>query len=224
MLHVLLVEGNGADVLLVREAIRNSQVMADVMIAYDGEQALRLLNEFNFKPDFIILDLNVPKFNGLQILESYRTNEGAPVVVFTSSINPQERKRALELGAREYLTKPSDLDEYMQTVQSALERWLPDASSVADGDWASQTLPRLVRRPSSLFPSGGAYGERGEALRLAFVWRKSPNELATKKRLRDVLGAWRFFASARGFARATLLTCAPDNLRTKYARMRWKTT
>jgi CheY-like chemotaxis protein len=134
MLHVLLVEDNGADVLLVREAIRNSQVMADVMIAYDGEQALRLLNEFNFKPDFIILDLNVPKFNGLQILESYRTNEGAPVVVFTSSINPQERKRALELGAREYLTKPSDLDEYMQTVQSALERWLPDASSVADGD------------------------------------------------------------------------------------------
>lgn len=124
MLHILLVEDNGGDVLLIREAVRNSRVKADVMIAYDGEQALRMLNEFKFRPDFVILDLNIPKFNGLQILESYRRQDGPPLVVFTSSINPQERVRALELGAEEYLIKPSNITEYMKTIQSALERWM----------------------------------------------------------------------------------------------------
>jgi DNA-binding response OmpR family regulator len=124
MLHILLVEDNGGDVLLIREAIRHSRVKADVMIAYDGEQALRLLNEFNFRPDFVILDLNIPKFSGLQILESHRTSDGPPLVVFTSSVNPHERRRALDLGAKEYLTKPSNIDEYMQTIQDALERWM----------------------------------------------------------------------------------------------------
>ena len=133
MLHILLVEDNGADVLLVREAIRHSSVKADVMIAYDGEQALRLLNEFQFKPDFIILDLNIPKFSGLQILQRYRAEDGPPVVVLTSSVNPLERQRALELGVKEYLTKSTDIDEYMKTVQDALERWLPSAAESTAG-------------------------------------------------------------------------------------------
>ena len=131
MLHILLVEDNGADVLLVREAVRHSSVKADVMIAYDGEQALRLLNEFHFQPDFIILDLNIPKFNGLQILERYRAREGPPVVVLTSSINPHERDRAFELGVKEYLTKSIDMDEYMRTVQDAIERWMPSGETAA---------------------------------------------------------------------------------------------
>lgn len=69
MLHVLLVEDNQGDVLLVREAIRSSSLDADVLVAYDGEQALRFLSQFNFKPDIVLLDLNMPKFSGLQILE-----------------------------------------------------------------------------------------------------------------------------------------------------------
>jgi len=99
------------------------------MIAYDGEQALRLLNEFQFKPDFIILDLNVPKFSGLEILRRYRASEGPPVVVLTSSLNPHERQRAMELGVKEYLTKSTDIDEYMNTVQRAVERWMPSAGA-----------------------------------------------------------------------------------------------
>src|ERR1700680_2140087 len=110
MVHVLLIEDNPADVLMVREGMRTSAVKADVLIAYDGQQAMKFLTELNFKPDFIILDLNIPKFNGIQILERYRAKEGPPVVVFTSSINPTERKRAMELGAKEYIVKPSDVD------------------------------------------------------------------------------------------------------------------
>lgn len=127
MLHILLVEDNPADVMLVREAVRTSNAKADILIAYDGEQALRMLSEFQFRPDFIILDLNLPKFSGLQILERYRAHEGPPVVVFTSSVNKVERERAFELGVREYLVKPSDLDEFMDTIRGAIERWMPDA-------------------------------------------------------------------------------------------------
>lgn len=131
MLHVLLVEDNPADVLMVREAIRTSTVEADVLIAYDGEQALRLLTELEFRPDFIILDLNVPKFSGLQILERYRAKEGPPVLVLTSSVNPQDEKRAFELGAKEYLVKPTDLDTYLSTVRQAVERWRMGAATRA---------------------------------------------------------------------------------------------
>jgi chemotaxis family two-component system response regulator Rcp1 len=60
MLHVLVVEDNSADALVVREAIGTSAANADVVIAYDGEQALRFLVEFKFKPDVIFLDLNWP--------------------------------------------------------------------------------------------------------------------------------------------------------------------
>src|SRR5438477_5993116 len=68
VLHLLLVEDNPADVLMVREGLRASAIPVDVMIAYDGEQALRLLGEMHFKPDFIILDLAIPKFDGLTVL------------------------------------------------------------------------------------------------------------------------------------------------------------
>lgn len=131
MLHILLVEDNPADVLMVREAIRTSSVKAHVLIAYDGEQALRFLTELDFKPDFIILDLNVPKFSGLQILQRYRAHSGPPVLVLTSSINPEDQKRAFELGVKEYLVKPTDLDTYLKLVRDALEHWSFGAVSSA---------------------------------------------------------------------------------------------
>ena len=133
MLHILLIEDNPADVLLVREAIRTSTVEADVLIAYDGEQAMRILTEFQFRPDFIILDLNLPKFGGLQILERYRAHRGPPVIVFTSSENPTERDRALQLGAKDYLRKPSDLDTFLNVIRAALERWMPQSDQARAG-------------------------------------------------------------------------------------------
>ena len=123
MLHVLLVEDNPGDVLMIREAIRTSNLSADVIVAYDGEEALRVLNDYNFEPHIIFLDLNVPKFNGNEILERSSLTEKSPVVVFTSSTNPADNKRAFDLGVRDYIVKPSDLTEYLRTVRAALERW-----------------------------------------------------------------------------------------------------
>ena len=125
MFHVLLVEDNPSDVLLIREAIRTSSVPADVMVAYDGAQAMRLLREFQFKPDVIILDISLPKLGGLEVLGLYdATTDGrSPVVVFTGSNNPDERQRALALGAREHIVKPTELEEFMGAVRGAIERW-----------------------------------------------------------------------------------------------------
>jgi CheY-like chemotaxis protein len=127
MLHILLVEDNPGDVLMVREAIRMCSVAADVVVAYDGQEALTVMNDYRFEADIIILDLNLPKLNGFQLLERCQRQEGLPVVVFTSSANPEDNKRAFELGARDYVIKPSDLVEYMGTVTDTLERWIDRA-------------------------------------------------------------------------------------------------
>lgn len=123
MLHILLVEDNPADVLMVREGIRMASVKADVLIAYDGEQALRFLNEFKFKPDFILLDLNLPKFNGFSILEQYRAQGGPPIIVLTGSENPSDRARAMELGVSEYIIKPTSFEGFIEAVRDAVDRW-----------------------------------------------------------------------------------------------------
>jgi DNA-binding response OmpR family regulator len=123
MLHILLVEDNPADVLMVREGIRMASVKADVLIAYDGEQALRFLTEFNFKPDFILLDLNLPKFNGFAILQQYRAHGGPPIIVLTGSENPADRARAMELGVSEYIIKPTSFEAFIEAVRDAVDRW-----------------------------------------------------------------------------------------------------
>ena len=127
MLHVLLVEDNPSDVLLIREAIRTSSVPADVTIAYDGDTALRMLEDPTPAPDLIILDLNLPRVGGLEILQRHPPNgRPPPVVVFTSS--REERARAMALGASDYIVKPMTWDEYLDAIRGAVERWVPRAA------------------------------------------------------------------------------------------------
>jgi DNA-binding response OmpR family regulator len=123
MLHVLLVEDNPADVLMVREAIRTSPVMSDVLIAYDGKQARRFLNDFHFEPDLVFLDLKVPLFNSFEFLETLGANQGPPVIILTASLNPEDTQHAIQAGAKEYIVKPSDMDEFLNVVRGALARW-----------------------------------------------------------------------------------------------------
>jgi CheY-like chemotaxis protein len=129
MLHVLLVEDNPSDVLLIREAIRTSSVPADVTIAYDGDTALRMLDDPSPAPDLIILDLNLPRVGGLELLQRHPPNgEPPPVVVFTSSHGPEERARAMALGASDYIVKPVTWDGYLDAIRGAVERWVPRAA------------------------------------------------------------------------------------------------
>ena len=123
MLHLLLIEDNPADVMMVREALRGSDIPADVIIAYDGEQAMRLLDEFRSKSDFIILDLSIPKGDGHAILERTKSSDCPPIVVFTSSSNGEDKRRALANGASDYVIKPAGFNAFMNAVQEILQKW-----------------------------------------------------------------------------------------------------
>ena len=117
--EVLLIEDSPGDVLMVRQALAGES--ARVRVALDGEQAVQIMSEGDFRADVVILDLNLPKLSGFSILQ--RTRPTVPVVVFSSSSNPLDRQRSLELGAREFIQKPSDLDEYRRVVSNIVRTW-----------------------------------------------------------------------------------------------------
>jgi CheY-like chemotaxis protein len=127
---VLLVEDNTGDAMLIRQALYWCPVPVHLHIAIDGEQALLMLTNPPVQPDLIILDLNIPKITGPALLERWRV-EAIPVVVFSSSANPSEKERCLALGAREFVIKPMDLDEFTETVCRIVEEWaMPEGTVV----------------------------------------------------------------------------------------------
>lgn len=120
--EILLVEDNAGDVVLIRHALASRQVPVNLHIAPDGEQALRMLSHSGFKPDLIIQDLHLPKISGAALLERWRSAD-LRVVVFSSSLNENERTRTLALGARAFVYKPTDLEAFMDAVHEIVEKW-----------------------------------------------------------------------------------------------------
>jgi len=122
--EVLLVEDNAGDALLVGQALENCASPVHLNIARDGEQALQILAEPDYKPDLIILDLNIPKLSGYAVLASYEARRTTtPVVVFSASQNEADVNRAFSLGAREFVHKPIDLDDYKTAVSGMVQKW-----------------------------------------------------------------------------------------------------
>ncbi len=121
-LLVFLVEDNPADVFLVRSALRDEGLKFQLQVVEDGEKAIEALKQVDADtdspcPNVLLLDLNLPKRMGEEVLETVRRSPrsgGIPVVVMTSSESPDDRMRAFELGATEYFRKPSNLDEFMR--------------------------------------------------------------------------------------------------------------
>lgn len=118
--EVLLIEDNVGDIMLIQQAIARESIPVSLHVAVDGEQAVELLTD-HFHPDLVILDLNIPKLSGLSVLERHRPD--VPVVVFTSSSSPRDHLRAMDLGAKDYVQKPTDIDEYMQQVHQIIRNW-----------------------------------------------------------------------------------------------------
>jgi two-component system, chemotaxis family, response regulator Rcp1 len=121
MPEILLAEDNSADVYLIREALKEHGVHSPVRLASDGEDVLRIVSSqdpTSADPDLglIILDLNLPRHDGIEILERLRENAKlahVPVVVLTSSDSPRDRLIATKLGAARYLRKPSSLEQFL---------------------------------------------------------------------------------------------------------------
>ncbi|HEX5230333.1 MAG TPA: response regulator [Bryobacteraceae bacterium] len=123
MAHILLIEDNPADVLMIREAIRANGVPADTVVVSDGEQAVSLLNS-GFTPDLVILDLNIPRCSGVEVLERWNIGPKPPIIVFSNSASACVSDNETKLGVREKIGKPSDVLEFMNVISSTLWRWL----------------------------------------------------------------------------------------------------
>jgi len=121
--EVLLVEDCAGDALLVGQALSDGPTPVHLHIARDGEQALQILEQADFKPDLIILDLNIPKMSGYAVLALNPLKKKTPVVVFTASENEADVSRAFLLGAQEFIHKPMDLDEYKTAVSGMVQKW-----------------------------------------------------------------------------------------------------
>ena len=127
---MLLVEDNPADVLLVREALEEHSVQAEVLVVSDGEKAVEFIEAAETgdgpKPQLIILDLNLPKRSGHEVLRRIRDSRAVAntrVVVLSSSDAPKDRETAGRLGITDYIRKPSSLED-LSAVGLLLHRLL----------------------------------------------------------------------------------------------------
>jgi DNA-binding response OmpR family regulator len=127
-IEILLVEDNAGDAVLIRQILAEAAMPVNLHIVRDGEQALTLLSDAHFRPALIILDLNIPRISGLALLERWKSQH-VPVVVFSSSLNEAERARVLELGAREFVQKPTDIKAFIAVVSDMVERYAGPGSS-----------------------------------------------------------------------------------------------
>jgi CheY-like chemotaxis protein len=131
--EVLLIEDNPGDIRLTQEAFKEGRVFVNLTVANDGVEAMELLkgtgNEGAPKrrPDLILLDLNLPRKNGREVLVEIKADEELrriPVIVMTTSKAEQDIHRAYNLNANCYITKPVELDEFLNVVRSIEDFWL----------------------------------------------------------------------------------------------------
>ena len=131
---VLSVEDSDAEYYVIKIAVQEVDIPVQLCRVADGEQALWFLQkthgyEIAPRPDLILLDLNLPRKDGFEILAEIRASESLrsiPVVIFTSSSLATERKRALTLGAQDYISKPRTLDGLINALRSVCYRFLAE--------------------------------------------------------------------------------------------------
>ena len=132
---ILLVEDNPRDEELTLRALKKSNVLNPVVVARDGVAALDYLfgrgayagRDLTSMPQLVLLDLKLPKLDGLEVLEALRTDERTrllPVVALTSSVEEQDRIRSYRLGVNSYVRKPVDFVQFMEAVRQLGLYWL----------------------------------------------------------------------------------------------------
>ncbi|BCI53305.1 two-component system response regulator [Mycolicibacterium litorale] len=124
-IDVLLIEDDPGDELITREAFEHNKISNTLHVAHDGQEGLDFLYRRNGfenapRPDLILLDLNLPKYDGRQLLETVKSDPDLnhiPVVVLTTSSAEEDILRSYKLHANAYVTKPVDLDQFMNAVR-----------------------------------------------------------------------------------------------------------
>jgi two-component system response regulator len=126
--RILLVEDNPGDAQLVRLALTDALPSARLSVAGDGEAALARLREQGDPPDLVLLDLNLPRLSGHEVLAAVRASEDVtvrrlPVVVLSSSQEESDVARSYELGASSYVAKPPDVDTLFALMETLTRYW-----------------------------------------------------------------------------------------------------
>jgi two-component system response regulator len=132
---ILLVEDSPSDVGLTKRALEKSHIANELVVAEDGQEALNYLfgddpltgQKLNPLPALILLDLKLPKLDGLQVLRQIRADEHTswlPVVILTTSSEEDDIVQSYDLGANSYIRKPVDFKQFVQAVQHLGLYWL----------------------------------------------------------------------------------------------------
>ena len=130
-IEILLVEDNPGDVRLTVEGLKESKVRNNLHVARDGVEAMEFLRRTGryggaVRPDLILLDLNLPRMDGREVLAEVKSDaklKTIPVVVLTTSRAEQDVLRSYELQANCYITKPIDLEQFIDVVRSIEDFW-----------------------------------------------------------------------------------------------------
>jgi two-component system, chemotaxis family, response regulator Rcp1 len=130
--QILLVEDNPGDVRLTIEALKEAKVLNKLTVVKDGIEALSLLRgqgqyAGDTRPDLILLDLNLPKKDGREVLAEIKADDilkRIPVVILTTSLDEQDVLKSYNLHANCYITKPVELDQFIRVVKSIEDFWL----------------------------------------------------------------------------------------------------
>jgi chemotaxis family two-component system response regulator Rcp1 len=144
LIEVLLVEDSPGDVRLTREALKDAKMHISLNVVCDGTEAMAYLRREKTytdapRPDLILLDLNLPKKDGRDVLKEIKESEALksiPVVILTTSASPADIERSYKLHANCYITKPVDLQGFIKVVKSIDNFWLSVVKLPSDSDAA----------------------------------------------------------------------------------------
>lgn len=134
-LEIVLIEDNQHDLEMIMDALNELRIYKNICVLRDGVEATKYFFDsagglnlnINALPKLILLDLKLPKINGLEVLKKLKTNEetrSLPVVIFTSSDELSDRISSYNLGANSYLVKPLDADEYFAYIRDIINYWI----------------------------------------------------------------------------------------------------
>jgi CheY-like chemotaxis protein len=129
--EIFMVEDNPVDVLVTREALKDVALSCRLHVVEDGQEAIDFLlrrgrHSTAIVPDLVLLDLNLPRKSGIEILDEIRRHRALrdlPVVVFTTSNADSDASASYDLRANAFVTKPSDFEEFCRTVRAIVEFW-----------------------------------------------------------------------------------------------------
>jgi len=125
-LKILLVEDNIIEILKLKRAIENLGMNHEVLEAENGEIALDSIKQEEINPDIILLDLNMPKMNGLEFLAKVRNDESMrhlPIIILSTSNNNRDLMEAYKLGVSGYILKPLKYEDYVKKIEYTLQYW-----------------------------------------------------------------------------------------------------